>query len=205
MRKLKKKKKIRRGSKYDPEKTPEQARYICSVYGCTNGELANYLKIDYSTLNKWKEEYPDFRNAIAEGHNQNQNSKVELGLLKRAKGYAYTESTEEVTDDGEKTTVKTKKVKKHLPPDVRAQEVWLYNRYPEKWRPPQYVQQNMQVNMRTSQRDEQRITPLKNQKRMDLSYLDVKELQNLKAIADKVEDKKSINKNQELEVSAEVS
>lgn len=47
-------------------------------------------------------------------------------LFKRAKGYRYTEKTDEyVADNGEKRLVKSKTVTKRMPPDVSAIKVLI--------------------------------------------------------------------------------
>ena len=59
---------------------------------------------------------------------------VENALLKRAKGYQYTEVTteERLTRDGEIITL-TKRVVRDVPPDPTSMMFWLANRRRDRW------------------------------------------------------------------------
>jgi len=58
--------------------------------------------------------------------------KIQKALEKRAVGFRYTETTQEVDPEtGEMVTVK--KVRRHYPPDVAAIRHWQTNRDPENW------------------------------------------------------------------------
>lgn len=63
---------------------------------------------------------------------------VEAALLKRALGFDHEEVYQEALHDkssGEPLeTVKVKRVRKTVPPDVRALLFWLKNRSPDRWR-----------------------------------------------------------------------
>lgn len=67
---------------------------------------------------------------------------VENALLKRAKGYTYTETTEEIYTSGERdangeyriTERHIRRVTKEVPPETAAAFIWLKNRRPDKWR-----------------------------------------------------------------------
>lgn len=56
---------------------------------------------------------------------------VENALFRKAVGYDYTETVEELVE-GE--LVLTKRYTRHMPPDTKAILSWLYNRLPNLWR-----------------------------------------------------------------------
>ena len=92
------------------------------------------MGISPATLYKWKNEHLEFSEALKRGKSP-VDFEIENMLLKRAKGYEYEETVEEVTEapNGEKT--KHKRItKKHMPPDTTALIYWLKNRKPEQWR-----------------------------------------------------------------------
>lgn len=101
--------------------------------GLTDKEIATVLNIKYNTFQGYKAHDEKLQQALETGQ-QDPNRKVENALYKRALGYDYLETTKELTKKG---TVVTKLVKKHLPADVKAAEIWLRNRMPERWNTPQ--------------------------------------------------------------------
>lgn len=78
----------------------------------------------------WYKESEDLRKACAIGKDVADYT-VEDALFRRAVGYDYWEEIWELVE-GE--VIMTKKIKKHLPPDVKAIMAWLYNRLPNQWR-----------------------------------------------------------------------
>ena len=52
-------------------------------------------------------------------------------MLKRALGYEFKETTQELTEDGMRVT---KVITKQQAPDTTAQIFWLKNRKPDEWR-----------------------------------------------------------------------
>lgn len=78
----------------------------------------------------WYRESEDLRKACANAK-EVADLTVEDALYKRATGYDYTEDTFELVE-GEMRH--TKQVTKHVPPDVKALMMWLYNRLPNRWR-----------------------------------------------------------------------
>jgi hypothetical protein len=100
----------------------------------TEEEIAEELGIAVSTLNVWKDKYPDFSEALKEGKKE-VDDQVEDSLFQRAVGYEYTE-TKTVTDNDGLERVEV--VDKQRAPDVTAQIFWLKNRRPDKWRDQQH-------------------------------------------------------------------
>lgn len=107
--------------------------------GLSDEQIAHNIGITTTTLYDWKKKYPAFSEALARGK-EVVDIEVENALLKRAKGYAYIETTSELIADKNaknKAVMKvTKRVTRHVPPDVKAIVFWLTNRKPE-WRDKQ--------------------------------------------------------------------
>lgn len=99
-----------------------------------------YVGISKTAWWGWYKESEELRKVCANGVDV-ANAKVEGALLKRALGYDYWEETWELVE-GEMMLVR--KMKKHLPPDVKAILCWLYNRRPEDWRSIQEPLQDTQ-------------------------------------------------------------
>lgn len=116
----------------------EQARKLC-LLGFTDKQLAVFFGVNESTINRWKDKYPEFCKSIKSGKVV-ADAQVAESLFKRATGIEVTEV--EVRDDGKK---KVKRVtKKHIPPDPTAQIFWLKNRQPELWRDKPTVENSAQ-------------------------------------------------------------
>lgn len=98
--------------------------------GLTEKDVAAKLGIHVTTLIKYKELYPEFREAM---HLAKQAiiSDTFAALLKRAKGYDYEEkkvyTRQEETADGPKQVTYTEITKKHEPPNVAACSLLLKN------------------------------------------------------------------------------
>jgi len=88
-----------------------------------------------------KTEFPAFTALLKKGKDYADNL-VENSLFKRAMGYEFEETTQEVRmgKEGEATPSIIRKVKKHVIPDTLAQIFWLKNRRPESWRDKQVVE-----------------------------------------------------------------
>lgn len=121
------------------------AYVACKDGGFTDVKLANLFNVSRSTINVWKRDYPDFKAEILRGKDDFDTKNVEGDLLKRARGFTYTEVTKEpetipirdpitnkVIGIEEKMRV-TKTVKKMVVPSVTAQIYWLKNRNRERW------------------------------------------------------------------------
>lgn len=104
--------------------------------GLTEVQIAQKMRIGMSTLSDWKNRYPEILEALKKGK-EVIDIEVENALLKRALGYDYTESWEEIQPDG---YVRTRTMRKHMPADTTALIFWLKNRKPEVWREKQVVE-----------------------------------------------------------------
>lgn len=107
--------------------------------GLSDEQMAHNIGITTTTLYDWKKKYPAFSEALARGK-EVVDIEVENALLKSAKGYDYIETTSELIADKNaknKAVMKvTKRVTRHVPPDVKAIVFWLTNRKQE-WRDKQ--------------------------------------------------------------------
>lgn len=123
-----------RKSKYNPETFPLLAEKYARE-GMIDKEIAKCLGIVLSTFYDYQKKYSEFSNAIKEGKAP-VNFMVEKALLKRAQGYTYEETTKVMTLDkkGSPEVKEIRKVTKEVIPSVAAQEFWLKNREPDKWR-----------------------------------------------------------------------
>lgn len=110
--------------------------------GLTDAQIASNIGIHISTLCDWKNQFPEFSEAIKKGKAP-VDIQVENALLKRALGYEYEETTTEIIENPDGTKRKhIKKVTKLVLPDTLAQFFWLKNRRPDKWRDKPAVEDN---------------------------------------------------------------
>lgn len=98
--------------------------------GLVEEQIAKNMGISVSTINEWKNRFPEIKEALKKGK-EVVDREVENALLKRALGYEYEEITEKY-EMGELT--ETKVTKKQVVPDTTAQIFWLKNRKPREWR-----------------------------------------------------------------------
>lgn len=137
-----------------------QAYIVCADDGYTNVKLAKLFNVDVRTIQNWLKTIPEFKENVMRGKDDHDSKYVEKSLLKRAKGFKYTEVTSEIMwiDDPRfyqptpmqqlhgierkllNTYVPTKKVTKLVVPDTKACEVWLCNRQPERWKRIKHVE-----------------------------------------------------------------
>jgi hypothetical protein len=108
----------------------EQARKLC-LLGAIDKELADFFNVSESTINLWKLEHPDFSESIKNGKIIADANMVDA-LYKSGMGEHYIEE-EKLISDGEGNQ-KIVTLRKQVPPDFRAQSLWLRNRRPENWR-----------------------------------------------------------------------
>ena len=108
--------------------------------GLTDEQIAHNCRITATTLYDWKNKFPKISEALKRGK-EVVDIEVENALLKRAKGYEYTEEKVEI-ETGAKGKILSRKVVqtvKQVVPDVGAIAFWLKNRRPDKFRdkPPE--------------------------------------------------------------------
>jgi transposase-like protein len=102
--------------------------------GYTFEDVANKIGINYSTLRKWRVQYPEIDKALKAGR-EIVDYKVENALLKSALGYKTKEVKVTTTYRHGKVVETIKEVTdKEQAPNVSAAQCWLYNRLPHKWK-----------------------------------------------------------------------
>jgi len=121
-----------RPSKYDSKLN--DTVYKLALLGATDEQLADVLGVAKSTLNKWKNDFPEFSDSLKKGKDE-ADAEVAKSLYKRAIGFQVKEEHETVTSDG----VITKTIWKDIIPDTTAQIFWLKNRQAAKWRDKQEI------------------------------------------------------------------
>ena len=117
-----------RPSKYN-ETLLEQARKL-SLLGLTDEQMADVCDVSLSAWYKWKNEHPEFMEAIKDGKAE-ADAQVVKSLYRRAIGYT-TRKTQIVTYQGAITD--RAEYDEEVNPDTTACIFWLKNRQPELWR-----------------------------------------------------------------------
>lgn len=117
--------------------------------GIPTDEIAmNYMGIGTTTMRRWTIENEHLAKALGISRDV-VNGKVEQALLRRALGYDYDEVTEELLEGKMRVT---KKIRKHVSPDVKACLSWLFSRRPDRWRATQEPRDNSADDMETAKK-----------------------------------------------------
>lgn len=119
---------------------PSQALKLC-LLGATDEELADFFNVNVATLNRWKKQFPEFRESLKKGKAV-ADANVASKLYNRAIGYDC-KATKIVTYEG-KVTDQVEYVE-HFPPDTTAAIFWLKNRQPGKWRDKKEVESQVKL------------------------------------------------------------
>lgn len=109
--------------------------YRYSLLGATDADLARFLEVDESTINRWKLAHPEFCASIKRGKDE-ADAVVSEQLHKRACGYSHPD----VVITQHNGTITATKVTKHYPPDTTAAIFWLKNRQRDRWRDVQRLE-----------------------------------------------------------------
>jgi len=109
------------------EDRPEQV-YRLALLGATEEEMAKIIGVSYSTIQMWKKDKKEFREALQMGKME-ADSNVAEALYKRAVGFE--KEIEQVVKT--KYGVEVVKVKKYFPPDSWAAMKWLSMRQRGRW------------------------------------------------------------------------
>lgn len=123
------------------EEYAEDAYKLCLLLNATDKDLADFFNVCEATINNWKIEFPKFLESIADGKTK-ADANVAAKLYARTQGAMWydevpTKVKREYWLNGKKHSeeeVVITKVLRQVPPDVKAQEVWLMNRVHLKWR-----------------------------------------------------------------------
>lgn len=108
-----------------------------SKLGATQRELAEFFDVELSTLEGWVKRYPEFKAAVKAGGIV-ADMKVVQSLFKRAIGYEFIEEEFSALEvNGQPVPMekmrRIKRIKKKMPPDVKAQTLWLKVRRKDLW------------------------------------------------------------------------
>lgn len=95
----------------------------------TEQQIAKRLGVAYSSWNQYKLDFPELSESIKKGRTDLV-TELRSALIKRAKGFSYTET--KVVEEGGKP-VKTEVVTKIQPPDVAALNLCLKNYDSDNW------------------------------------------------------------------------
>jgi len=116
--------------------------------GFTDIEISRYIGINPDTFFNYKKKYPEFADALANAKDKADHTVINK-LFQRACGYDYEEEQIEYTPTkNKKTEIKNiKKIKKHLPPEYKAQVFWLINRRRKDWTQPKDYEMTINENI----------------------------------------------------------
>jgi len=123
------------------------------LLGATNEDLAKFLCVGLSSIDKWIREKPKFSSAVKSGREE-ADAQVAKSLFKRATGFSCKE-TKTASHEGRITD--TMDIDKHYPPDVNAQTFWLRNRRPDLWREKQEIESTNKTEMVISSETQDKI------------------------------------------------
>jgi hypothetical protein len=125
------KKPVGRPTKFENEKTLELV-YKLALLGCTDEEMADILKVCIATFHNWKNDYPEFLDALTRGKDI-ADAEIAESMFNRARGWRHT-IEKPMTLNGE---IKMVSVEEAFPPDTKAATIWLTNRQGKRWRDKQ--------------------------------------------------------------------
>lgn len=116
---------------YDKLRYPYFCYMAVREGGFTQKQLAMLFFVDSDVIGQWLMFYPAFRKAFDQGRDEFLARELETTLLKKAKGYKYTEKQYTVDSNGNEICKKTKKV---MHPDTNAIMFYLMNRHRQRWK-----------------------------------------------------------------------
>jgi hypothetical protein len=125
-----------RPTSFRPEYVP-LAYKMCLLLNATNKELAGVFDVTEATIAIWKNEYPEFLDAVRKGK-ELADAKIAKRLFERANGYEH--KSEKIFADPKTGTVLRVPIVEKYPPEVTAIRFWLTNRQPAKFRDKQVIE-----------------------------------------------------------------
>jgi len=120
-----------RPTKYKEDYT-RQAFIACKEGGLKDTQLAELFGVTEATIYNWKNEHPQFLEAIKNGKDIYDCATAEESLKKLIEGYDYQEA--KVITDGEGHVIRKEMTKKHVSPNPGSLCFFLKNRNPARWR-----------------------------------------------------------------------
>ncbi len=113
--------------------------------GYTDREIAKILTVAASTFQSYKKEHPELAEALEAG--QQADILVENQFFKSCIGYKVkVKAPIKIKIDGEEQIIDYDE-ERYIPPNVKAQTLWLRNRMPDKWSDRREVQVGGSVRM----------------------------------------------------------
>lgn len=109
----------------------EQAKKLCSRFGATDQDLAEFFGVTVRTVYNWYLKHPEFREAVQLAK-EFADERVEMSLYRRAIG--YTVETEKVFMPAGARAPVVVPTAEHIGPDTTACIFWLKNRKRGEWR-----------------------------------------------------------------------
>ncbi len=116
--------------------------YLMALYGMVEREMCAVLGVGENTWYKWKRDHTHLHENLEKGKLP-ADLKVTNALFKRAIGYEYkdlhwsSQKKETYGENGQIIHAETKPVaipyKRHMPPDMKAIQMWLSNRSKGRW------------------------------------------------------------------------
>lgn len=131
--------KVGRPSKYE-NVCLKTVTKLC-LLGLTDEELAEYFEVNIDTIYNWKNEHPEFVEAIKNGK-EKADAKVAKRLYRRAMGYEHKDVELKVVSNGngDGSRIEEVEVTKIYPPETAAAIFWLKNRQSKRWRDKQEIE-----------------------------------------------------------------
>ena len=118
-----------RRSKYQPG-FAKQTEKLCKL-GATDQEIADFFEVRVSTIGNWKNDYPEFLEALKTGKAE-PDERVTRSLYHKAIGYSY--DAVKIFMPAGATEPVYAPYREHVPPDTTACIFWLKNRRQQEWR-----------------------------------------------------------------------
>lgn len=115
-----------RKSKYETHVEPYLASIPEWCMDMNEQELSEKLGISEASLNNYKQEHPELREALMQGRKKLEHE-LKATLRRRALGYEYVEVKKTIRKDGGKDVVVIEETKKYSHPDVAAIHLLLKN------------------------------------------------------------------------------
>lgn len=146
-------------------------------FGMTNNEIAEFLDIGVSTLEKYIRTYPEFKQALQKGRIRS-SLKVVDSLYKRALGFNYIERHIEVRKNkfGAVVSKNIKKAERTILPNVTAAIYLLKVRHGDKWADVVKSEITKNINHNIKKLD---VSELTHEERSMLKNIGLKNLSNL--------------------------
>ena len=130
-----------RKSGYEGEETIRQATKLCKM-GAKDSDLAEFFQVTETTINNWKEDYPEFFESIKKAKDEYDTNGVENALLNRARGMSR------IVERYDSISGQVIQLTEEVLPDPTSMIFWLKNRNKDRWRDKQDVEHSGSINLR---------------------------------------------------------